>query len=224
MILMAMAELDRAGEYIRLRDHYRELSDGELLDLARQPSELTEIAEQALKSEISRRGLKVESAELAARQRPQPPPELDPNDPNYDEDTRLVTIRTVWSREDAFRMQDLLDTAGIPFYMGAEKATSADAVTSNFAEGVDVQIMQIGIPWARLALKDYAPVEDRADENEEVPDEASVRCPKCHSEEIILQETEPVKEGTTPQLFKWKCDNCGHHWEDDGVEPDPPSA
>jgi DNA-directed RNA polymerase subunit M/transcription elongation factor TFIIS len=78
--------------------------------------------------------------------------------------------------------------------------------------------MSIGMPWARLAMKNYAPSDDRAQEPEEELDDASVRCPKCRSSEVVLEETEPVQEGTSPQRFKWTCDECGFHWEDDGVE------
>jgi len=41
--------------------------------------------------------------------------------------------------------------------MGEEKATGVDYVTSNFPQGVSVQIMRIGWPWARQALKHYKP-------------------------------------------------------------------
>jgi DNA-directed RNA polymerase subunit M/transcription elongation factor TFIIS len=211
-----MQDFDQAGEYLRLRDQYRGLSDAELPNLGQDLSELTEIAQQTLTSEISRRALKLEADKAPARQTITPPPDIqDPNDPNYDEDRRLVSICTVWSSEDAFQLQNLLDRAGIPFHMGLEKATAVDAVTSSFAEGVEVQVMSIG-PWAILAMKDYIPI-DRAHENEEVLDEASVRCPKCQSSEVVLEEVEPVQEDASPQHFKWACDACGSHWEDDGV-------
>jgi DNA-directed RNA polymerase subunit M/transcription elongation factor TFIIS len=214
-----MENFDRAGEYRRLSDLYREISDHELLDLARRPSELTEIAQQAVRSEISRRGLKPEPVESHQLSEAVPPPDAqDPNDPNFDQDRQLVSIRTVWSAADALQLQQLLAGAGIPSYIGPERATSPDAVTSNFADGVDILVMSIGVPWARLAMKNYTPANDPADEFEEIVDEASVRCPKCHSTEVVLEETEPVREGTSPEHFKWTCDACGSHWEDDGVE------
>ena len=214
-----MESFDRAGEYLRLRDQYRGLSDGELLNLARQSSELTEIAQQTLASEISYRRLQPKPDEPPSSRKPEPPPDItDPNDPKYDEDRQLVSICTVWSLADALQLQSLLDAASIPFYLGAEKATNVNAVTATFTDGVDVQIMSIGVPWARVAMKDYTPADDRAHEKEKVLDEASVRCPKCHSSEVVLEETDPVREGASFQWFKWTCDKCGHHWEDDGVE------
>jgi len=214
-----MAEqVDRAAEYLRVRDHYRELTDGELLILARQPSDLTDVAQHALASELSSRSLKPEAEKPAVATRPEPPIEIqDPTDPNYDEDKRLVTICTVWSLADALQLQNLLDTAGIPFYIGPEKATAVDAVISNFADGLNFQIMSIGVPWARQAMRSYIPADDRAQEPEEELDQASVRCPKCHSCEVVLAETELVRDGALPQRFKWTCDECGSHWEDDGT-------
>jgi DNA-directed RNA polymerase subunit M/transcription elongation factor TFIIS len=213
-----MQQVDQAAEYLRVREHYRSLTDGELLVLARQASELTDVAQQALAGELSSRRLKAEPDKPAATSRSQPPPKIrDPNDP-YDEDRRLVTIRTVWSLADALKLQNLLDTAGIPFYIGPEKATGVDAVTSNFADGLDFQIMSIGVPWATQAMQNYFPADDRAQEPEDELDEASVRCPRCHSSEVILEEVEPVQEEASLQRFKWTCDACGSHWEDNGIE------
>jgi hypothetical protein len=64
---------------------------------------------------------------------------MQPLDPAYDEDRKLVEIRTVRSLADAFHLQQLMDRAGIPFYMGPEKATGVDSVTSDFASGMGCQ-------------------------------------------------------------------------------------
>jgi len=215
-----MNDFDRAGEYLRVRDHYRRLTNGELLSLFRQQSELTDVAQQALTSKISSPGLRAEPEEPAAIQRPQTPTDIpDRTDSNYDEDKRLVTLRMVWSLADALQLQGLLDMAGIPFYIGPEKATPVDALTSNFADGLDVQIMPIGTPWARQGIPDYKPANDQAHGGEEITDEAPVRCPKCSSGEVVPAETSPGgKEGDSPELFRWTCDACGYHWEDEGIE------
>src|SRR5262249_14597817 len=152
------------------------LTDEELVDLAGQQSELTEVAQQALTSEISHRGLKPEPVEPPVIHRPEPPPEVqDPNDPNYDEDRRLVTLCPVWSLADAIQLQNLLDTAGIPFYIGPERATHVDGVTSSFADGLDFQVMSVGLPWARKLLEDYSPANEPPEADQQPLDEASVR-------------------------------------------------
>jgi DNA-directed RNA polymerase subunit M/transcription elongation factor TFIIS len=216
-----MNALDPGREWLRISEHYRQLSDSELLVLGRQQAELTDFAQQALAHELSQRGLKVESD--VEKEEPPPIP-MAPSDPSYDEERRLVMICTVWSPRDALQVQTLLDRAGIPFFMGPERATGADAVTSNYANGVGVAIMNIGVPWARQTLGNYAPADAPPEKPEEEAGEIQVRCPKCHSEEVVFERligdwTSPVPataEISAP-IYKWTCDSCGHQWEDDGL-------
>jgi DNA-directed RNA polymerase subunit M/transcription elongation factor TFIIS len=237
-----MSTLDGGAEWRRLSEHYGRMSDGELVGLARKKSELTEVAQEALANEMSVRRLKVPPEVPAApppsrtvQQRAVVPvsPESDSPDSDssdsadddsaYDEDRQLITISTVWSVADALRLQQLLDGAGIPFFMGPEMATEIDAVTTNFANGVDVKIMNVGLPWARQVLQDYFPKdepESERREREEEIKEVPVRCPKCHSTEVVFDDLvgePPTTEQNSPQQFEWSCDSCGHHWKDDGI-------
>ena len=210
-----METLDPTAEWRFLSEHYRQMSDNELLALARQNSELTDVAQRTLASEISGRGLKLQPEEPPVP--PKPAPQLDPS---YDEDRELVEIRTVWSLSDALQLQRLLDGAGIPFFMGPEKATSADAVTSNFANGVSVQIMRVGVPWTYQLLRDYTPENEPGPKPEEELSQLPVYCPKCHSEEVVfdrlITEAAAATDKSQPK-FAWVCDSCGHQWEDDGI-------
>jgi hypothetical protein len=215
MIPTTMEGLDAATEWLQLSERYRRMSDGELLVLAQQNSELTEIAQQSLALEISRRGLKRQPEELPAKRNPSPP--FDSSD---DEDRELVEICTVWSLSDAFQLQILLDRAGIPFFMGPEKATGVEAVTSNFVNGVSVQVMRIGLPWTRQPLSNYMPVNEPGPKQEAELDELPVRCPKCHSKEVIfdglIAEPALTMDNSSAQ-YEWSCDSCGHQWKDDGI-------
>ena len=206
-----MEALDPAAEWLQLAERYRQMSDNELLCLARQNSELTDVAQQTLASEMSRRRLKLGPEEL-----PTPPNPASQPDSSYDEDRKLIEICTVWSLPDALQLQTLLDRAGIPFFMGPEKATGVDAVTSSFVNGVSVQIMNIGLPWARQAMMNYAPADEQAPKQQEKLSELPVRCPKCNSAEVVFERllSEPDH---FPQEFEWSCDSCGYQWEDDGV-------
>ena len=211
-----MATLDPATEWRRLTELYGRMSDGELLGLARQKSELTDVAQEVVANEIRQRRLTVQRE--APPTRP-PIPETQPDSP-YCDDRKVVVIATVWSLPDALQLQRLLDRAGIPFVMGPEKATGVDSVTSNFANGVSVGIMNIGLPWARQALQNYfpkdEPEEERVDEMKELP----VTCPKCHSGEVIFDKLigePPTTEKASPQQFEWTCGVCGHQWKDDGT-------
>ncbi|MGA3089887.1 MAG: hypothetical protein ABSD75_14825 [Terriglobales bacterium] len=204
------------------------MSDGELQILARQNSELTNVAQPALAAEISRRGWKPVPDDLPPapiRERPAEPP--GDGDSSYDEDRKLVELCTVWSLTDALQVQNLLETAGILFIMGAEGATAADAVSSNFVNGVSVRIMQVGLPWARQALMNYASVDDPTPKQEEALAELPVRCPKYNSTEIVFDRLIAEPSGLSSETagqplskFQWTCDSCGHQWEDEGIVED----
>jgi hypothetical protein len=251
-----MEGFDPATEWLRLLEHYRQMSDTEIAILAGQSSQLTDTAQQILRSEISQRHLQVEfdepvPAETEVRDRyprgvrsefsspfaaadcssaPDPSAagaedredaasEADSADDPYAKDRALIDLRTVWSARDALKLQNLLDGAGIPFFMGPERATGADKVTSDFAKGVEVKIMSIGLPWARMAMSQYWP----ADEPEEEPIEIAeipVRCPQCDSADVVfgrLLDSGKEPRGEITTKFDWTCEACGKQWEDDGV-------
>jgi DNA-directed RNA polymerase subunit M/transcription elongation factor TFIIS len=116
-------------------------------------------------------------------------------------------------------VQPLLDRAGIPFYLGPEKATGVDGVTSNFTDGVSVQTMWVGVPWALEALRRYEP-KDEPREGAEQWKEIPVKCPKCSSTEVIFERLSPESFAdvrSTGPSFDWRCDSCGHHWQDQGI-------
>jgi hypothetical protein len=208
---------DAAGEWLRIAEHYRSMSDGELIVLARQKSALTAIAQQALRDEISNRRLIVPPEELTV---PKPEPGKATGSA-YDEDRQLEEICTVWSLRDALQLQTSLDRAGIPFFMGPEKATGVDAVTSSFTHGIGIQVMRIGWPWASEAMQSYEPADDQTSKEEQKElRELPVRCPKCHSTEVVFKKLVPVEAaspGCSQPKFNWVCDSCGREWEDDGI-------
>ncbi len=228
--------LDPAAEYLRLAEHYRQMRDEELLQLVPQTEKLTPLAQQALASEVRHRGLKIEEKQeekasaqpsFAApkfRQKPASAPtpahdSSDTTDDTYEDDRRLVELCTVWSLRDALQVQRILDVAGIPFFMGPEKATGVDKVTSNFANGVSVQIMQIGLPWAAPLLQNYEPEDDPTPKESPV-EKLPVRCPGCNSSEVVfngLTSAAEAGEDKPSRKFRWTCDSCGATWQDDGV-------
>jgi hypothetical protein len=115
------------------------VSDGELLVLAQQNFELTEIAQQSLASEISRRGLKRQSEELPARPDPSPP-----FDSSGDEDRELVEICTVWSLPDALQLQTLLEGRALRCRADAsDRAGSGEMSASAAVENP---------PWGRATV------------------------------------------------------------------------
>jgi hypothetical protein len=107
------------------------------------------------------------------------------------------------------------------FSSGPEKATGVDAVTSSFANGIGVQVMRIGWPWASQAMQSYEPADDKtAKEEKKELRELLVRCPKCHSTEVAFKELVPIEAaspGCSQPKLRWVCDSCDREWEDDGI-------
>jgi hypothetical protein len=171
-------------------------------------------------NKLSRERFYARGLQVAPEQPPvAPEPEPSPDSP-YAEDRELVEICVVWSLPDALRLQTLLDRAGIPFFKGAEKATGVDSVTSNFADGVSVRVMRVRIPWALQAMRDHEPANEPPQAQGEKWREIPVRCPKCHSTDVVFErlipEPQTSTEGSTSK-YEWTRDSCGHHWEDEGV-------
>lgn len=214
-----MATPGSAEESLRLAEHYRQLTDEELAALAQQKDALTEAAQQALADEIRSRGLTVPPPAPQVPSRPTPPPDIGDEEDEYAEDRELVEIRKVWSREDALRLQRVLDVAGIPFYMGDEKATGVEAVTSNFAEGVSVKVMQVGEPWAYQAMQNYFPKDEPPEPKYEDAGDVEIHCPKCRSTDVVFDElVEQQQDANSAPKFQWTCVACGNEWQDEGVE------
>jgi DNA-directed RNA polymerase subunit M/transcription elongation factor TFIIS len=221
-----------SGEFLRIAEHYRRMSDDEILLLLPQSSELTPFAQQALANEVRSRGLQgqideqpstkfkpaADRFEREAAKFRNPAGDDSPDSP-YAEERKPVELCTVWSERDALQVQTILDGRGIPFFMGAEKATGVDEVTSDFAKGVVVRVMQIGLPWAQQGLKKgYHPEDDQTPKEPEEVEEIPVRCPKCRSTEVVFEGlTADSTADEASQKYQWSCDSCGHQWEDDGV-------
>jgi DNA-directed RNA polymerase subunit M/transcription elongation factor TFIIS len=219
-----MGTVDRVEQWRQLTEHYRALTDDELIAIARDKSELTEVAQQALDSEIASRKLEIPPEEPEQDEDEEAPvlPEPEPDSP-YDEDRELVEIERVFSLRDAQQLEALLNEDGIPFHMGNERATRSEDVKSDFSKGVPVAIMRIGLPYATRARRNFKPEDDpERQEWDEAEEEAlkpvDVFCPRCRSEKVLLEGGEPDSRtrGYTAH-FNWRCENCGKRWQDDGV-------
>lgn len=231
-----MATQGPAAESLRIAEHYRQLSDGELIDLAQHPSELTDMAQTALQQEISARKLKVPPVEDQRENNWEPPVDDESDDSTYAEERKLVGLTTVWSRRDAEQLQGILVQAGIPFCVGPEKATSVDEVRSSFSDGLEVQVMRAAFPYVQSCLRHYEPKDEPAEEKVDDDPDLAVHCPKCHSTDVVFEhlagaqaseeeDSEEIDSGdeeieptSSSRKFDWTCASCGYKWEDDGIE------
>src|SRR2546427_2336215 len=204
-----MGSIHAAGEWLRLSEHYRQMTDGELIAIARDRSQLTEIAQQILAQELSQRKLKVEPekrrGEPGTRDQDaprNPHPNVANNAPSrsgtrthpvgdtgasayvgdpYAEDRKLVELLTVWSLRDARQVQSMLGGAGIPFFMGEEKATDVDSVTSNFSAGGARKGMRLSGPLGPPAFAPFETKEGAGGGEREGGEEGGVGCASCRA-------------------------------------------
>jgi len=108
-----MEMVDRVEEWQRLQASYSSKTDEELQALADESYELTELAQQVLKSEIARRGLPFKLKELSK------PPGFNPEPGEFDpSELELVVVRRVWDLTEARQVRGILDDAGIPSFLG----------------------------------------------------------------------------------------------------------
>lgn len=206
----------------QLKKTYAGMNDEELEAVASDAYDLTKEAQQALQHEISKRGLQIEL-------RISPPrPEL--KNPELD----LVIVDCVGSLEEARKIKELLITTGISSYFGHDYIEDLDSFRGSFDYGVDVRVSSSAEANAFALIQDarkndpQLSPDDSDDDDDSDEDETSassadgqfVHCPKCHSEQIVFEglAEEPGTEAESAEKYNWHCDECGHDWQDDGLE------
>lgn len=182
-----MESVDR--QFRQLKENYEHMTEDELCAVAENAYDLTEIAREALQAVITERGFTV-------------PLKLDPpshsshssTDPP-DED--LVVFGWAKSAEEAGRTMKILAAAGIPSYLSLEIRAS------------DMQRAEAALERA---------IDDEIGEEPEEEKPYAILCPKCHSAKVVLEGRYSVRsDHEFPGKFQWRCDACGHLWEDEGI-------
>jgi hypothetical protein len=139
------AKSGSSDEHNRLAQFYASLTDGELQQLAREGTSLTEEARAALASEMSRRGMQADA----------------PGDGTADqatggaadaEDTAaangraemrdLLTIRQFRDLPEALLAKSVLDSAGIECFLGDDNLIRMDWLWSNLLGGIKLRVRQ----------------------------------------------------------------------------------
>jgi hypothetical protein len=204
----------------RLQERYAGMTDDELEAVADDGYELTETAQQILQSEIRQRRLDIR---LKDKPVTETYPEVDPLPVNpsaedFDpSDLGLTIFRRVWDRTEATEVKRILNDSGVPCYLGTDNLEDVSTFNIDFDKGVELKVRYIDQPRAIQAI-----IHSENSGTESEPDlaEAFVRCPKCHSTEIVF-ESRDSQSGVDPDFyakFHWSCDACGHKWMDDGME------
>jgi len=197
---------DPLEEWRSLKEHYGRLSDAELEFLLEESSQLTDIARETLRAEVSSRGLRVQ-----VRNTPPPVEDFDTSDLD------LVVVDRLWDASEARRAKAFLNDSGIPCYFGPDNVESVDALPPDFEEGVDLKVCEADAARARGGLARVLTATPGTEAD------CDFVCPRCKSPEIVFlgldaEPKDPAEGATADSSFNWRCDACGHRWKDDGVE------
>ena len=191
-------------ERMRLVEAYSKISDGELEKIAGEADELTDVAREAIESELARRGLNLELVEQRAS--------------DEMEIRQLVTLRTFRDLPEALLAKGSLDSAGIECSLGDDNMVRLDWFYSNAIGGIKLLVRGDDVEAAEQVLTQPIP------EHFEVSDVGEFeqpRCPKCGSLDVNFQESDPAAylslAVNVPLPFRrraWRCQVCNTEWED----------
>jgi hypothetical protein len=120
----------------RLAQFYASLTEGELQQLAREGTSLTEEARAALALEMSKRGMAVDSSDLARDA------EDSPAERGRPEMRDLLTIRQFRDLPEALLAKSALESAGIECFLGDDNLIRMDWLWSNLLGGIKLRVRQ----------------------------------------------------------------------------------
>jgi hypothetical protein len=190
-----------AAQYQELVTLYGSYGDDELVELGRGMADLTQMAQEALKVELTRRGLKI--APTGERVEAQ-----------------------VLSEEDLSDMRAYAASAPAEciFDFEDERAVTA-AYYALTVEGIEAIVVSGGARLRRrgprvvvtpkdaeraAAILSRPSADELKAETEETFEAFNLpQCPACGGAETLLESVEPVNQ--------WRCDRCGHTWLEESV-------
>ena len=201
-----MVRDDYENEQPSFADRYRSMSDGELLQLAREPWALSDAAWDALEDELERRHLD--------------PPEPDtPPQISSLEKRNLIMLRRFRDIPEALLAKGKLEAMGVDCVLADDNMVRMDWFLSNLLGGVKLLVDAEDFTQASNLLNEPMPEELHV---EGVGSYIQPRCPKCGSLDVVFGALDKKLSYTTawlgvPVPFSsddWQCQDCGHHWDD----------
>jgi hypothetical protein len=219
-------QADPIEEWRRLREHYSQLSDEELYELALDFVDLTESAQQVLRDEMRSRGLDApqspsEVAKFAANLIvPRIDPEVSRPDAADSDQEAEPAHEYTWKTQlcecedadQAWQIHQVLRQAGIDSWV--------EQPGSRYSFGISYPRVMVAADQLENAIEIAArPIpKDVIDEcREEAPEFEPPSCPKCGAGDPVLEGVDPVNS--------WRCEACGNEWAEAVSAPDaaPPN-
>ena len=164
--------------------------------------DLTQMAQEALKGELTRRGLKIAPAGAPVETRVL-----------TDEDmSDMRAYAEVAPTECTFDFEDER-AASAAYYALTGEGIEAIVVSPNSekygSRGPRVVVTPKDAERAAAILSEPSTDKLTADAEETAEEFALPRCPACGGEETLLESVDPVNQ--------WRCDDCGHTWLEETV-------
>jgi len=217
-----------------LTSNYRRMSDGEILELAAKPEDLTDVAQQVLRDEMKLRGLTATMSRTEANRvsNPRAAVHMEPASYRYefadrqaDEDeglheytwkTRLCDCET---RLQAIQLAAALQRAGIDSWIQTSRATAElmEITYPRVLVAAD-QLEQAQTIAAQPIPQDI--IEQSQDEAESAPQYFEIPvCPRCGAPDPVLcsaeeSEARDPKPDDNDWINSWLCEACGAEWTD----------
>ena len=211
-------QIDPVEEWRRLTEHYRQMSDVQLQELALDFADLTEMAQQSLRGELQHRGLPQPDPTAPAATAASPaqiafrPPESAADEYENSEDAdaansepREYTWKTILCEceewDQVWQLREMLRRAGIESWSeGSQWDRKAGLIYPRILVAADQ------LEEARAVIAKPVP-QDVIDESHETPqDFEPPACPFCRAQDPILESIDPVNT--------WLCESCGRQWSD----------
>jgi hypothetical protein len=143
------AKFGSPDEHNRLAQFYASLTDGELQQLAREGTSLTEEARGALASEMSRRGMQADASGDGTDDQANDGAADGADDAGDSaaangraEMRDLLTIRQFRDLPEALLAKSVLDSAGIECFLGDDNLIRMDWLWSNLLGGIKLRVRQ----------------------------------------------------------------------------------
>jgi len=213
-------ETDPRAEWERLTRLYGQKGDEELLALAEDFGNLTEVAQQVLRDEMKRRRLNAPKGQPVPDNRPvvggwgqtEKNPESDAGDVDSGDEEPDEPHEYTWktvlcncgSRKEAWQICEALRIAGIESWPDRPGSTFGTKTVAS--QSVRILVAADQLAEARDILARPIPKDIIDQSNEKVEDFVPPTCPKCGIADPLLESVDPSNN--------WRCENCGARWSD----------
>ncbi len=214
-----------------ITESYRQMSDGELLELAEKPEDLTDVARQVLRDEMGKRRLDASAApdkaaavaragasihwEGVGSRRLDDAAEDAADGPH--EYTWKVQLCDCETTAQAWQLGEALRRAGIDSWIDPPRSSRAIRV-----EYPRVMVAADQLEQARLVADQPLPQDIAEGLGVDAPEASEFElpvCPRCGAGDPVLLPSQELKVGDPKPgdedwVNRWQCEGCGAEWTD----------